>query len=84
MTNEQISDILQKKQSANPVFEIRFKTRNPIIGLFIKTTDFKELSRKNLWRIVSETHIEEYRNNKNESLARIFNGSEFTRLEHRP
>ncbi|HRG81466.1 MAG TPA: hypothetical protein PLO99_03070 [Chitinophagaceae bacterium] len=84
MTNEQISDILQKKQSANPLFEIRFKTRNPIIGLFIKTADFQELSRKNLWRIVSETHIEEYKNNHNESLARIFNGSEFTKLEHRP
>ena len=49
MTNEQITDILQKKQAANPLFEIRFKTRNPIVGLFIKTSDFQELSRKNLW-----------------------------------
>jgi hypothetical protein len=63
------------------VFEIRFKTRNPIKGLFIQTSDYSELSRKNLWRIVSETYIDEYRKSNNENLARIFNGAEFTKLE---
>lgn len=81
MTNEQIEDIMQKKKSPEPLFEIRFKVRNPIKGLFIRTSDYKELSSKNLWRIVSESNIEEFRKTRNENLARIFNGAEFTRLE---
>lgn len=80
MTNEQIEEIVQKKYSTNQVFEIRFKSRSPIKGLFIKTTDLRELSRKNFWRIVSEGHIEQYRETKDETLARIFNGAEFTKL----
>jgi hypothetical protein len=84
MTNEQIDDIVQKKVlSSVPLFEIRFKTRNPIKGLFILTSDYKELSRKNLWRIVSESYIDEYKKTNNENLARIFNGTEFTKLEHK-
>lgn len=81
MTNEQIEDIMQRKKSSESLFEIRFKVRHPIKGLFIKTADYQELSSKNLWRIVSETHIEEFRRTRNEDLARIFNGAEFTRLE---
>ena len=81
MTYEQIEEIVQKKPTSEPLFEIRFKTRNSIKGLFIKLADYKELSRKNLWRIVSETYIAEYKKTHNESLARIFNGVEFTKLE---
>lgn len=81
MTYEQIEEIVQNRNSPGSIFEIRFKTRNSIKGLFIKTNDYKELSRKNLWRIVSETHFEEFKRSNSESLARIFNGSEFTKLE---
>lgn len=81
MTNEQIEDIVQKKYSYNHIFEIRFKTRNPIKGLFIQTSDYRDLSRKNLWRIVSESYIDEYKKTHNENLAKIFNGVEFTKLE---
>lgn len=81
MTPEQIEQIMQKKQSHNSIFEIRFKTRSPIKGLFIKTSDYDELSRKNLWRIVSESYINEYKKTRDDNLARIFNGSEFTKLE---
>ena len=81
MTHEQIEDIMRKKQSSPALFEIRFKTRNPIKGLFIQTSDYNELSRKNLWRVVSETYIDEYKKSNNENLARIFNGAEFTKLE---
>ena len=81
MTYEQIEDFIQKKATAKNTFQIRFKTRNPIKGLFIKTSDYSELSRKNLWRIVSETNIEAYNKSKDENLARIFNGTEFTKLE---
>ena len=79
MTSEQIEDILQKK--GTNAFEIRFRTRNPIKGLFLKTADYGELRRKNLWRIVSEGHIDAYKKSNDESLARIFNGTEFTKLE---
>jgi hypothetical protein len=84
MTYEQIESILQKKNSSTRVFDIKFKTRNAIRGLFIKTADYNELSRKNLWRIVGESKIEEYKKTHNESLARIFNGTEFTKLETNP
>jgi len=80
MTYEQI-EVVQKKHSFNNVFEIRFRTRSPIKGLFIKTADFNELSRKNLWRIVGENNIAEYKKSQDANLARIFNGVEFTRLE---
>jgi len=80
MTYTQIEEILKNKKKGQ-VFEIRFRSRNPIKGLFLKTSDYSELSRKNLWRIVSERYLEEYNQTQNESLARIFNGTEFTRLE---
>lgn len=81
MTNEQIEKMLDKKTTKEDVFLIRFKTRNSIKGLFIQTADYAELSRKNLWRIVSESKVEEFNKTGNENLARIFNGTEFTRLE---
>jgi hypothetical protein len=81
MTYEQIEEALKKQRSANSVFEIKFRTRNAIKGMFIETTDYRELSRKNFWRIVSESHIDEYTKSQDETLARIFNGSEFTKLQ---
>lgn len=81
MTHEQIETIVQGRHPSGQVFEIKFKTRNSIKGLFIKTPDYPELSRKNLWRIVSESYIAEYKETRNENLARIFNGIEFTKLE---
>jgi len=81
MTFEQIESILREKNSPGKMFEIRFKVRSSIRGLFINTPDYKELSMKNLWRIVSETNVEEYKKTSNENLARIFNGTEFTKLE---
>ncbi len=81
MTYEEIEKALTRKKVSNQIFEIRFKVRNSIKGIFIKTDDYPELSRKNLWRIVSQTHIAEYEKTRNENLARIFNGTEFTKLE---
>lgn len=42
--------------------------------------DYKELRSKNLWRIVTNANIEQWRKTKDANLARIFNGIEFTRL----
>jgi len=81
MTYEQVEEALRKKSVSSQIFEIKFKLRSPIKGLFIKTADYQELSRKNLWRIVSESYIDEFKKTQNENLARIFNGTEFTKLE---
>jgi len=81
MTYEQIEEALKRKNVSSLFFEIRFKLRSPIKGLFIKTADYQELSRKNLWRIVHESYMAEYKKTQNENLARIFNGTEFTKLE---
>jgi len=81
MQSEDIETFMMKKNPGGATVRINFKTRNAIRGLFIKTADYGELSRKNLWRIVSETHIDSYQQTKDETLARIFNGAEFTRLE---
>lgn len=81
MTNIQIESFLSQKESRKNPVTISFKTRNTITGLFIETADYAELKAKNLWRIVSESKISEYKNTKDNNLARIFNGSEFTKLK---
>ncbi len=81
MTYEQIEEAIKKRNAINSIIEIRFRARNPIKGLFIETSDYRELSRKNLWRIVSESHISEYQKSHDEALARIFNGTEFVKLQ---
>ena len=68
-------------RTGNPTVEIRFKTRQPVRGMFIKTADYTELSRKNLWRIVNERSMESFNKSKDLNLSRIFNGAEFTKLE---
>ncbi len=80
MTNDQVENFLQKKGSGDLQARINFKTRQPITGMFIQTADYSYLKTKNLWRIVGESKIKDYTKTKDESLARIFNGAEFTKL----
>lgn len=70
-----------KKQPGESTIQISFKSRNSIKGIFVRMKDFEELSQKNLWRIVSETNIPTYKQSKDMTLAKIFNGSEMTKLE---
>jgi hypothetical protein len=79
MTNEQIDKFLTEKNLERPI-QISFKTRKGITGLFLKLPDYGELRSKNFWRVVSETHFEDYKKSKDPNLARIFNGSEMTKL----
>jgi hypothetical protein len=81
MTIERIEKILAQPKPKNTLVKISFKSRNPVQGVFIKTSDYNELSRKNLWRVVNVIHINSFNQSNNESLARIFNGTEFTKLE---
>jgi hypothetical protein len=81
MKYEDIEKTLLKQDSGDPLVQISFKNRSAIKGLIIKVSDYRELSRKNLWRIVTEKHIDTYQKLHDENLAKIFNGAEFTKLE---
>lgn len=78
MTYEQIAGAVQNLD--HPLFEIRFKSRASVKGLFIKAADYDELKQKNFWRIVEERRIAEYERTGDEDLARIFYGDGFTKL----
>jgi len=80
MTNIQIVNFLDQKITDDKPVTIYFKSRNPVIGLFIKTNDFEELKTKNLWRIVGESKLNEFKSTKDTSLARIFNGVDFIKM----
>lgn len=81
MTVEQIERFLDSHplhmDRSSRVF---FKTRNTLDGTFIQAPDFVELKKKNFWRIVSASRMEDYRKSNDVGLSRIFNGSEFTKL----
>ena len=82
MNAEQIQNFLSKKTTANDKYvKIHFQKRDALYGLFLtEESDFKELSKKNFWRIVTKKHFDEYNRSKDANLSRIFNGSEITRL----
>jgi hypothetical protein len=80
MTNIQIEKFLQQNYLDKSPVKVSFKDRKPIVGIFITSADFSELKAKNFWRIVGEVNIENYRKSKDMNLARMFSGSEFTRL----
>jgi hypothetical protein len=80
MTNAQIEKFLEQNYLDKAQVKVSFKTRKPLIGLFIKTADYGELKSKNFWRIVGEVNIENYKKSKDMNLARVFSGSEMTKL----
>lgn len=80
MTNEQIQSFFLQAKLKERKVRIDFKSRASITGLFIESFDSAELNAKNFWRIVNESRIEEFQSQQDSSLARIFNGNEFTRL----
>lgn len=81
MNSEDIQKFIETKAApANSYVKIDFKKREAIYGLFLMDGDYKDLKAKNFWRIVTRKHFDEYNKSKNASLARIFNGSEFSKL----
>jgi hypothetical protein len=80
MTNDAIMKIVETKNNPDRNLMIHFKQRSTITGLFIKGGDYEELRSKNFWRIVTNANIEVWKKTKDMTLARIFNGMEFTRL----
>jgi hypothetical protein len=81
MNIEDIEKFLKTKRGQETDYvKIDFKKRDSIYGLFIKDGDYGDLKSKNFWRIVTRTYFDEYEKSKNVNLAKIFNGSEFSRL----
>ena len=77
MTVEQIERFLGTEPGSFSKIVLKART---VEGIFIQAPDFLELKKKNFWRIVSVSKIEEYRASKDLNLSRIFNGQEFVKL----
>jgi hypothetical protein len=80
MVNEVITKFLEPAHLAKTSVKIEFKKRNSIVGIFVTSPDYEDLKSKNFWRIVSELHIPEWKKTSDNKLAKIYSGSEFTRL----
>lgn len=80
MTNDQVEKYIDNKSGKVTPVNIHFKDRQPVSGIFIQLSDFRELKSKNLWRVVSSRNIEEWNKTHNHNLCRIFNGISFTRI----
>lgn len=80
MAPDKIEECVEQNKRKEFPLHIHFKRRGTITGLFIQGVDYKELKSKNLWRIVSGIFPEEWKQTKNQSLARIFIGLEITRI----
>jgi hypothetical protein len=80
MTNDQIEEFLEKTGPECTVV-IGFNSHKTLTGIFIQTEDYAVLRSKNLWRIVSESSMEEYGRSKDKNLSRIFSGMEISVLK---
>jgi hypothetical protein len=80
MNTEDIEKFIESKTPAESKVKIEFKKRDAVYGLFVKDRDYDDLKSKNLWRIVPKSQFEEYDRSKNIGLAKIFNGTDFSRL----
>ncbi len=81
MTTEEIQKFIKgNKVVDSQLLKITFKKRNPVFGAFVEYKDASELQAKNFWRIVSQTHFEEWQKSRDINLSRLFNGSDFSKL----
>ena len=60
MQVETIEKYVENKERANSFITISFKDRNNIKGKFIRQADYEELKSKNLWRIVTANHFDNW------------------------
>ncbi|MEO8584461.1 MAG: short-chain dehydrogenase [Flavitalea sp.] len=81
MTKEDIEKFIDTKLTTEESFvKINFKKRVAVYGQFVKDKDYAHLKSRNFWRIVTGTSLPEYTKSKNIGLARMFSGSEFSKL----
>lgn len=81
MNSEQVKKFIESNITPKDKYvKIEFSKRQPIYGMFITDADYQDLSTKNFWRIVTSKNFDAYNKTKDINLARLFNGSEFSRL----
>ncbi len=81
MHSTEIEKFLETNVASKDAYvKIDFPKRNSIYGLFVKHTDYNDLKSKNFWRIVTRQHFDQWKEKEDISLAKIFNGAEFSRL----
>ncbi len=82
MNIEEIEHFIGKAASEEAqLMTITFKKRDSIQGFIVKGSDYNDLKSKNFWRIVKQKDIDAWQRSKNVELAKIFSGSEFSRLK---
>ena len=64
MTSEIIEKFIENTSRKSSIVNIHFKERSTVKGMFIRSSDFDELKMKNLWRVVSNEKIEEWKRTK--------------------
>ncbi|MBN8854238.1 MAG: hypothetical protein BGO55_07575 [Sphingobacteriales bacterium 50-39] len=77
MTIEQIERFVGSDTDRSSRIILKART---VEGFFIKAPDFLELKKKNFWRIVMASKMEEYMQSKDLNLSRIFNGQEIIKI----
>ena len=81
MNIEEIENFLSKQSfTGDRHVKISFRQRDSIFGIFVKERDYADLKSKNFWRFVRKSDLQAWEKSKNIDLAKIFNGSEFSRL----
>jgi hypothetical protein len=80
MKVEVIEKFIKNQNRKGISVNINFKERSTVNGMFIHGKDYDELRSKNLWRIVSKTNADKWKEKEDINLTRIFNGVSFTSL----
>ena len=81
MTIAQIDTFIRKIEFDRHAVKISFKSRAPVIGVFVNSRDYDELKGKNFWRIIGQNNIQNYQSSKDANLSRIYSGNEITSLK---
>ncbi len=81
MNVEEIEKFLDKQEHTDDKkVKIDFKKRDSIYGVFVKGKDYSDLKEKNFWRVVTLPNVEAWQKSNDLNFAKIFSGSEFSRL----
>jgi len=81
MNTEMIAKFCEtQKIPSDNCIRIDFKKRNPLFGFLIQAGDYEDLKSKNFWRIVIHSNIQNWQKSRDMDMAKIYNGSEFTKL----
>lgn len=81
MNVEEIEKFLDRQENTgDKKVKIDFKKRESIYGVFVKGKDYGDLKEKNFWRVVTLPNVDAWKKSNDLNFAKIFSGSEFSRL----